>query len=125
MAAISLELWQNPNFSSLDILESRTKAVLEAFNKCRKLDIELYEDDSKIKSFSLLFNSLTERRAVESYKLSMYSEDVAAYMQSLLEEDTSIGVILETLSSLLNTAQDKQKITEKLKKDYQEFLEKF
>src|SRR5947199_3324654 len=107
MAIINLELWQNPNFPSLDILENRTKAVLEAFNKCRKIDIKLNGNDSKIKRFNLSFNSLTERRAVESYKLSMYSEDVVIYMKSLSEDNISVGVILETLLSLLNTVQDK------------------
>ncbi|RIA88687.1 hypothetical protein C1645_774348, partial [Glomus cerebriforme] len=125
MAMINLELWQNPNFPPLEILESRIKSVLEAFNKCRKLDLKLQINDNKIKKLNPLFNSLTERRAVESLRLSMYAEDVEIYMDLLSKEDTSVEVILETLSSLLDAAQDRQETTKKLKKDYQEFLEKF
>src|SRR3954454_21683350 len=108
MALIKLDLWENPNFPPLDILESRTKTVLEAFNKCRKLDIKLqtYGNDSKIKGFSFSFNTLTEKRAVESLRLSMFAQDVVVYIQLLSEENTSIGVILETLSSLLGAAEE-------------------
>src|SRR6266496_1018457 len=125
MAMINLELWQKPNFPPLEILESRTKTVLEAFNKCRKLDIKLQTDDKKINEFYPLFNSLTERRAVESLRLSVYAEDVGIYLKLLSDDNTSIEVILETLSSLLDTAQDMQKDAKELKKDYQKFLENF
>src|SRR6266542_3147897 len=125
MAKISLGLWQNPNFPTLEILESRTKSVLGGFNRIRKLDIQLQTNDKKINEFYPLFNSLTERRAVESLRLSLYAEDVGIYLKLLSEENTSIEVILKTLSSLLETAQDRQNDAKKLKKDYQEFLENF
>ncbi|CAG8440627.1 3398_t:CDS:2 [Funneliformis mosseae] len=125
MTTINLSLWETPNFPSLDILESRTKVTLEALNKCRILDIKLRTNDDKIENFSREFNTLTEERAVESLRLSLYIEDVIIYIQLLSKENTSIGVILETLSSLLDTAQIRQKNTKKLKKNYEEFLERF
>ncbi|GBC50305.1 hypothetical protein GLOIN_2v1590553 [Rhizophagus irregularis DAOM 181602=DAOM 197198] len=125
MITINLELWQNPNFPPLEILESRTKTVLENFNRCRKLNIKLHIKNDKIEELYPLFNSLTERRAVESYRLSMYAEDVVIYMKLLSEENTSIGVVLETLSSLLDTAQERHEITKMLKEEYQEFFDKF
>ncbi|GBB84757.1 hypothetical protein RclHR1_11320007 [Rhizophagus clarus] len=125
MTTINLGLLQNPNFPSLEILESRTKIVLENFNRCRKLNIKLHIKNDKIEEFSRLFNSITERRALESLRLSMYAEDVDIYINLLSEENTSVGVILETLSSLLDAAQERHEITKKLKEDYQEFFYKF
>ncbi|CAI2165054.1 6356_t:CDS:2 [Funneliformis geosporum] len=125
MAKINLSLWEDPNFPSLDILESRTKVTLEAFNKCRILDIKLRTNDDKIENFCREFNTLTNERAVESLRLSLYIEDVIIYIQLLSKENTSVGVILETLLSLLDTAQARQKNTKKLKKNYEEFLERF
>jgi hypothetical protein len=61
---------------------------------------------------------------VESLRLSMYAEDVDIYMKLLSEENTSIGVVLETLSSLLDTAQERHEITKLLKEEYQKFSEK-
>ncbi len=69
---LNLDLWKTPNFPPLNILESRTETTLQAFNKCRILDIKLRTNDKKIENFSRLFNSLTERRAVESLRLSLY-----------------------------------------------------
>ncbi|RIA86798.1 hypothetical protein C1645_828717, partial [Glomus cerebriforme] len=125
MGTINIELWKSPNPPSLDILESRTKTVLKAFNKCRKLDIELQGNDNEIKKFSQIFDSLTERRAKESHKHSMYSDNVVIYIQLLSEESTSVGVILDTLSYLLGEATTRQENTMKLKNDYQKFLENF
>ena len=117
-----LELWKDPNVPSLEILENQTRTTLEAFNKIRKLDIRIKGNDNEIKKLHLLFNSLTERRASESSKLSMYSEDVVIFMRSLLEETTNIKVILENLSSLLSTAKYRQEYTKELTRDYQKFL---
>jgi hypothetical protein len=125
MITIDLELLQNPNFPSLEILESRTKIVLENFNRCRKLNIKLHIKNDKIEEFCRLFNSITDRRALESLRLSMYAEDVDIYIKLLSEENTSVGVILETLSSLLDAAQERHETTKKLKEDYIEFFKNF
>ncbi|CAB4425602.1 unnamed protein product [Rhizophagus irregularis] len=125
MITIDLELLRDPNFPSLEILESRTKTVLEDFNRCRKLNIKLHIKNDKIGEFSRSFNSITDRRALESLRLSMYAEDVGIYIKLLSEENTSVGVILETLSSLLDTAQERHETTKKLKKDYREFFDNF
>ncbi|PKK63246.1 hypothetical protein RhiirC2_789177 [Rhizophagus irregularis] len=71
---------------------------LKIFNRCRKLNIKLHIKD-KIEEFSRLFNSITDRRALESLRLSTYAEDIDKYIKLLSEENTSVGVILETLSS--------------------------
>uniref|UniRef100_U9UA09 Uncharacterized protein n=1 Tax=Rhizophagus irregularis (strain DAOM 181602 / DAOM 197198 / MUCL 43194) TaxID=747089 RepID=U9UA09_RHIID len=63
-----------------------------------KLNIKLHIKD-KIEEFSRLFNSITDRRALESLRLSTYAEDIDKYIKLLSEENTSVGVILETLSS--------------------------
>ncbi|PKC75911.1 hypothetical protein RhiirA1_528370, partial [Rhizophagus irregularis] len=125
MVTIKLELWENPNFPQLDILENQTNEVLEAFNKCRKLELELHGNDTEIKKFNISINTLTERRAQESFKHSSYSKNVAIYMDALSKESETVEAILIILSSLLVEARNRRESTNRLRQDYQDFLENF
>ncbi|GBC46148.1 uncharacterized protein OCT59_016871 [Rhizophagus irregularis] len=118
MVTINLELWENSNFPQLDILENRTNEVLEAFNKCRKLELELQEDDTEIKRFNISINTLIERRAQESYKHSSYSKNVAIYMEGFSKESETVETILIILLTLLSEAKDRRESTNKLRQDY-------
>ncbi|RGB35770.1 hypothetical protein C1646_814502 [Rhizophagus diaphanus] len=125
MVTIRLELWENPNFPQLDILENQTNGVLEAFNNCRKLELELHGIDTEIKKFNISINTLTERRAQESFKHSSYSKNVAIYMDALSNESETIETIIIILSSLLVEARKRRESTNRLRQDYQDFLENF
>ncbi|PKC68981.1 hypothetical protein RhiirA1_533803 [Rhizophagus irregularis] len=112
------KLWENSNFPQLDILENRTNEVLEAFNKCRKLELELQEDDTEIKRFNISINTLIERRAQESYKHSSYSKNVTIYMEGFSKESETVETILIILLTLLSEAKDRRESTNKLRQDY-------
>ncbi|CAB4389241.1 unnamed protein product [Rhizophagus irregularis] len=117
MVTINLELWENSNFPQLDILE--------AFNKCRKLELELQGDDTEIKRFNISINTLIERRAQESYKHSSYSKNVAIYMEGFSKESETVETILIILLTLLSEVKNRRESTNKLRQDYQDFLENF
>ncbi|CAG8655803.1 9103_t:CDS:2 [Dentiscutata erythropus] len=86
----------------------------------RRLDSSRnYRSDSNEQSSK--FNKLTERRAMESLRMSEYLSDVVKYLQLLSRENVKINVIKQTLELLLKTAKIQKGRSKELMNDYISF----
>ncbi|CAG8454368.1 7695_t:CDS:2 [Dentiscutata heterogama] len=118
---VNVQLWQNPGFPDVSILQEVTTEILVNFRKCKELKAKLQLPNNDINELSRMFNDLTEQRAVKSLRMSRYAADIVEYIHMLTEEDVSVSAIIQTLKLLSNTANSQKDDCEKLKRDYISF----
>ncbi|CAG8710683.1 20887_t:CDS:2 [Cetraspora pellucida] len=118
---VNVQLWQNPGFPDVSILQDITTEILINFRKCKELRARLQMPNNDINELSRMFNDLTEQRAVKSLRMSRYAGDIVEYIHMLTEENVSVSAIIQTLNLLLNTAKSQKDDCEKLKRDYNSF----
>ncbi|CAG8667391.1 2670_t:CDS:2, partial [Dentiscutata heterogama] len=119
MVSMSLQLWQNPAFPDVLILQEITEEILVNFRKCRELQNKV--SNKSLDRLETVFNKLTERRAMESLRMSEYLADVVKYLQLLTKKNVNINVIKETLELLLKTAKVQKERSKELLNDYISF----
>ncbi|CAG8513133.1 8700_t:CDS:2 [Dentiscutata erythropus] len=119
MVSMSLQLWQNPAFPDVLILQEITEEILVNFRKCRELQNKV--SNKKLDRLETVFNKLTERRAMESLRMSEYLADVVKYLQLLTKKNVNTNVIKQTLELLLKTANVQKERSSELLNDYISF----
>ncbi|KAF0457473.1 hypothetical protein F8M41_001194 [Gigaspora margarita] len=118
---VNVQLWKNPGFPDVSILQDITTEILVNFRKCKEMKAKLQLPNNDINEISRMFNDLTEQRAVKSLRMSRYAADIVEYIHMLTEEDVSVSAIVQTLKLLSNTANTQKDDCEKLKRDYISF----
>jgi len=138
---ISIDQWDDLVFPDNVSLQRTVNDVLENFRKAKeaisKIQIKDEISNSSTKLFdefdtetlnnalndrSNKFNGLIEKKANESLKMSMYINDLSEYFRVISQTNTSVDVILETLSTSLNLAKERKSIAEKLKDGFNQFI---
>ncbi|CAG8445437.1 12512_t:CDS:2, partial [Cetraspora pellucida] len=123
MVTVNMQSWQDPAFPDVSILQEITEDILVNFRKCKELKKPKIKKDEldQFDKQSNTFNKLTERRAMESLKMSEYLADVMKYLQLLSKENVNVTVIKQSLGLLLKTAKVQKDKSEELKNDYLSF----
>ncbi|CAJ0638087.1 14075_t:CDS:2 [Entrophospora sp. SA101] len=138
---ISIDQWDDLVFPDNVSLQRTVNDVLENFRQAKetisKIQIRDEISNSSTKLFdefdieilnnafndrSNEFNGLIEKKANESLRMSMYIKDLAEYFKEISQKNTSVDVILETLSTSLDLAKERKSIAEKLKDDFNQFI---
>ncbi|CAG8828156.1 6302_t:CDS:1, partial [Racocetra persica] len=86
---VNVQLWQNPGFPDVSILQDITTEILINFRKCKELRARLQMPNNDINELSRMLNDLTEQRAVKSLRMSRYAADIVEYIHMLTEENVS------------------------------------
>ncbi|CAG8593994.1 551_t:CDS:2 [Cetraspora pellucida] len=121
MVTINMQSWQDPAFPDVSILQEITEDILVNFRKCKELKVIKKDELDQLDKQNNTFNKLTERRAMESLKMSEYLADVVKYLQLLSKENVNVTVIKQSLGLLLKTAKVQKDKSEELKNDYTSF----
>nr|CAG8437951.1 8993_t:CDS:1 [Entrophospora candida]CAG8450136.1 10317_t:CDS:1 [Entrophospora candida] len=138
---ISIDQWDDLVFPDNVSLQRTVNDVLENFRQAKEtisniqirdeisnsstklfdeFDIEILNNTLNDRSNEL--NGLIEKKANESLRMSMYIKDLAEYFKVISQKNTSVDVILETLSTSLDLAKERKSIAEKLKDGFNQFI---